>query len=59
MGGRRPWVLAAVAVLVLVLAAVLLAAIQRPSTAPVETPQPVITGPLGEHFKELEESVTP
>ena len=59
MGGRRPWVLAAVAVLVLVLAAVLLAAIQRPSPAPVETPQPVITGPLGEHFKELEESVTP
>ena len=58
-GGRRPWILAAVAVLVVVLAAVLLASIQRPTPAPVETPQPVITGPLGEHFKELEGSVTP
>ncbi|WP_234005407.1 serine/threonine-protein kinase [Arthrobacter sp. PGP41] len=57
--GRRPWILAAVVVLVLVLAAFLLTSIQRPAPAPVETPQPVITGPLGEHFKELEESVTP
>jgi eukaryotic-like serine/threonine-protein kinase len=59
MGGRRPWVLGAVVVLVAVLAAVLLASIQRPTPGPVETPQPVITGPLGGHFKELEESVTP
>ena len=59
LGGRRPWILGAVVVLAVVLAAVVLASIQRPAPAPVETPQPVITGPLGEHFKELEESVTP
>lgn len=59
MRGRRPWFLAGVVVLAAVLAAVLLASIQRPTPAPVETPQPVITGPLGEHFKELEESITP
>lgn len=59
MKGRRPWILAAVVVLMLVLAAVVLTSIQRPAPAPAETPQPVITGPLGEHFKELEESVTP
>jgi hypothetical protein len=47
-------------VLAVVLAAVLLASIQRPAPAPVDGgQQPVITGPLGEHFKELEESVTP
>ncbi|HEU4666780.1 MAG TPA: protein kinase [Arthrobacter sp.] len=57
--GRRAWILAAVVVLVTVLAAVLLASTQRPAPAPVEAPQPVITGPLGEHFKDLEESVTP
>jgi eukaryotic-like serine/threonine-protein kinase len=59
-GGRSRWLLAAVVVLVLILAAVLLASLQRPApTPPVQAPQPVITGPLGEHFKELEESVTP
>jgi hypothetical protein len=38
---------------------VLLTNIQRPTPAPVETPTSVIPGQLGEHFKELEESVTP
>ncbi|WP_246084618.1 serine/threonine-protein kinase [Pseudarthrobacter phenanthrenivorans] len=57
--GRRAWILAAVAVLVVILAAVLLTSTRQPAPAPVETPQPVITGPLGEHFKELEESLTP
>ncbi|WP_258803142.1 serine/threonine-protein kinase [Pseudarthrobacter sp. NS4] len=56
--GRRLWVLAAVAVVVLILAAVLLASMQGPSPAPVD-PGPAIPGQLGEHFKELEESVRP
>lgn len=59
LGNRRLWLLAAVAAVVLILLAVLLTALQRPAPAPVETPGPVITGQLGEHFKELEESVTP
>lgn len=59
IGRRRLWVLAAIAALTLVLAVVLLPSIQQPATAPVETPQPVIPGQMGEHFKELEESVTP
>ncbi|PNI07322.1 serine/threonine protein kinase [Arthrobacter sp. AFG7.2] len=58
---RRLWLLAAVAVVVvvvLILAGVLLASMQRPSPAPVD-PGPAIPGQLGEHFKELEESVRP
>jgi hypothetical protein len=38
---------------------VLLASIQRPAPAPMESPGPSIPGQLGEHFNELEESVTP
>jgi hypothetical protein len=57
--GRRLWVLVAVAALAVVLVGVLLTSIQRPAPAPVETPSPVIPGQMGEHFKELEESVTP
>ncbi|MFJ5699824.1 serine/threonine-protein kinase [Arthrobacter sp. NPDC093139] len=56
---RRLWVLVAVAALAVVLVGVLLTSIQRPAPAPVETPSPVIPGQMGEHFKELEESVTP
>lgn len=56
--GRRLWILAAVAVVVLILVAVLLASMQGPSPAPVN-PGPDIPGQLGEHFKELEESVRP
>lgn len=58
--GRRLWLLAAAAAVVVVLAVVLLTTtIQRPAPGPVETPGPTIPGQLGEHFKELEESVTP
>lgn len=57
--GKRRWILGAAVVLAVLLAVVLLTSTQRPGPAPVETPGPVITGPLGEHFKELEESVTP
>lgn len=57
--GRRWWVLAAVAAIAVVLVLVLLTTLQRPAPAPVETPGPTIPGQLGEHFKELEESVTP
>lgn len=57
--GRRVWVLAAVVALAVIIAAVLLTSTLRQAPAPAETPQPVITGPLGDHFKELEESVTP
>lgn len=57
--GRRWWVLAAAAAVAVVLAILLLTTIQRPAPAPVETPGPTIPGQLGEHFKELEESVTP
>lgn len=57
--GRRLWILAAAAAVVVVLAVVLLASIQRPAPSPAETPGPTIPGQLGEHFKELEESVTP
>ncbi|TLM72982.1 serine/threonine protein kinase [Pseudarthrobacter sp. NamB4] len=57
--GRRWLVLAAAAAIAVVLGIVLLTTIQRPAPAPVETPGPTIPGQLGEHFKELEESVTP
>lgn len=56
---RRLWLLAAVAVVVLVILAGVLLTSQRPNPAPVPTPTSVIPGQLGEHFKELEESVTP
>ena len=59
LGNRRLWVLAAVAAVVVILLAVLLTTVQRPAPTPVETPGPAIPGQLGEHFKELEESVTP
>ncbi|SLK13856.1 Serine/threonine protein kinase [Arthrobacter sp. P2b] len=55
---RRLWILAAAAVVVLILGAVLLTSLQRPTPAPVD-PGPAIPGQLGEHFKELEESVRP
>ena len=60
--GRRLWALAAfAAVVVVILAGVLLTSVQRQITAPapVETSPAVIPGQMGEHFKELEESVTP
>lgn len=57
--GRRLWVLAAVTALAVILAGVLLTSVQRPDPAPVQTPQPVVPGQMGEHFRELEESVTP
>lgn len=57
--GRRVWALAAMAAVVVVFAVVLLASIQRPAPAPMESPGPSIPGQLGEHFNELEESVTP
>lgn len=59
VGSRRMRVLVAVAALALILAVVLLPSIQRPVSAPMETPQPVIPGQMGEHFKELEESIRP
>jgi serine/threonine protein kinase len=55
--GRRLGILAAAAVVV-ILVAILLTSIQRPAPTPVD-PGPAIPGQLGEHFKELEESVTP
>lgn len=55
---RRLWILAAVAAVVLILGVVLLTSLQPPAPAPVD-PGPAIPGELGEHFKELEESVTP
>jgi len=58
LGNRRLWVLAAAAVVV-ILVAVLLTTVQQPAPAPVVTPGPAIPGQLGEHFKVLEESVTP
>jgi serine/threonine protein kinase len=57
--GRRLWALAAVAAVVVILMGVLLTSIQRPEPAPVETSPAVIPGQMGEHFKELEESVRP
>jgi serine/threonine protein kinase len=54
----RLWLLAAAAVVVLILGVVLLTSLQRPQPAPVD-PGPAIPGQLGEHFKELEESVRP
>lgn len=59
IGSRRMRVLVAVAALALILAVILLPFIQRPVSAPVETPQPAIPGQMGEHFKELEESIRP
>ncbi|WP_171027475.1 serine/threonine-protein kinase [Pseudarthrobacter sp. NamE2] len=58
LGARKAWLLAAAAAVVVILAGVLLASLQRPEPAPVD-PGPAIPGQLGEHFKELEESVTP
>jgi serine/threonine protein kinase len=58
-GNRRLRIMAAVAAVVIILLAVLLTTLQRPTPAPVVTPGPAIPGQLGEHFKELEESVTP
>ena len=55
---RRLWILAAVAAVVLILGVVLLTTLQQPAPAPVD-PGPAIPGELGEHFKELEESVRP
>jgi tRNA A-37 threonylcarbamoyl transferase component Bud32 len=55
---RRLWILAAAAVVVLILGVVLLTSFQQPQPAPVD-PGPAIPGQLGEHFKELEESVRP
>jgi serine/threonine protein kinase len=62
LGSRWPWVLAAAAVAV-ILTAVLLNSIPLPAPAPApapeETSSPVIPGQMGEHFRDLEESVTP
>ncbi|MDF2049960.1 serine/threonine-protein kinase [Arthrobacter sp. Cr_A7] len=58
VGRRRLWILAAAAVVVLILGAVLLTSLQGPQPATVD-PGPAIPGQLGEHFKELEESVRP
>lgn len=55
---RRLWILTAAAAVVLILFAVLLASLQQPAPSQVE-PGPAIPGQLGEHFKELEESVRP
>lgn len=55
---RRLWILAAAAVVVLILGVLLLTSLQQPQPAPVD-PGPAIPGQLGEHFKELEESVRP
>lgn len=55
----RLWARAAAASLVLIVAVVLLTFVQGPAPAPLESPQPVIPGQMGEHFKELEGSVTP
>ncbi|WP_458114254.1 protein kinase [Arthrobacter sp. R1-13] len=57
--GRRLWLLAAAAVVVVFLLAVLLTSIRQPAPAPVDTSTSAVPGQLGEHFKELEESVTP
>lgn len=57
---RRTWMIGAVLVAVsVVLGVVLLGALQRPASAPTETPGPVLPGQMGEHFTELEESVKP
>lgn len=56
---RRLWLVLAVAATSMLLLGILLTSLQRPATTPVESPQPVIPGQMGEHFKELEESVTP
>ncbi|MFF1252953.1 serine/threonine-protein kinase [Pseudarthrobacter sp. NPDC058329] len=59
LGNRRLRIVAALAAVVIILLAVLLTTVQRPAPAPTVTPGPAIPGQLGEHFKELEESVTP
>lgn len=61
VGRRRIFIGAAVAVaaMALVIAATVFSPPQGSSPGPTPSPDPVITGELGNDFKELEESVTP
>jgi eukaryotic-like serine/threonine-protein kinase len=55
---RRPWFLLVITAAAVILAVAVLTTMQRAEPARVGTPQPVIPGQMGEHFTELEESVT-
>jgi serine/threonine protein kinase len=60
IGSRRLWILAAFGAATAVLIAVmLLGSMPRSSPGPVNAPDPGVPGQMGEHFKELEESVRP
>lgn len=61
IGSRKLWIFfaafcAATAVLITVM---LLGSIPSSSPGPADTPDPAVPGQMGEHFKELEESVRP
>ncbi len=58
LGTRRFWTLTVVVAVAVLLLGIALASLQ-PQATPGESNQPVIPGQLGEHFKELEESLTP
>ena len=60
IGSRKLWILAAFCAATAVLIAVmLLGSMPRSSPGPVDAPDPAVPGQMGEHFKELEESVRP
>ncbi|MDQ0679786.1 serine/threonine protein kinase [Arthrobacter pascens] len=60
IGSRKLWVFAAFCTATGVLiAVVLLGPIPRSSPGPVDAPAPAVPGQMGDHFKELEESVRP
>jgi serine/threonine protein kinase len=60
IGGRRLWIFAALcAAAAVLIAVVLLSSTPRSAPGPANAPDPAIPGQMGEHFKELEESVKP
>ncbi|WP_457964382.1 serine/threonine protein kinase [Arthrobacter sp. D1-29] len=59
-GRRKLWIIGALVVAVAVfIAIVLLNSVPPSGPGPANAPEPVIPGQMGEHFKELEESVKP
>lgn len=60
IGRRKLWILTALcAATAVLIAVVFLGSVPSSAPGPVDAPDPVVPGQMGEHFKELEESVKP
>lgn len=60
IGSRKLWIMAAIcAAAAVLIAVVFLGSVPSSDPGPADAPDPVVPGQMGEHFKELEESVKP